>query len=121
MADKLFTVGKFKQEYNEKLNTDLPCLDIVQSQGLAKHISKRHPNQIQYLNDIQDILNNPDYIGINSKEPNSIELIKVYSDNILIAIKLDCNNNYYYIASLYNVSTSKINNRLNSGRLKNFS
>lgn len=121
MSDKLFKVGEFVQKYNDNLNTNLPCLDIMQSQGLSKHISKRHPNQVQYLNNIQDILTNPDYIGINPKEPNSIELVKAYTDNILIAIKLDKSNDYYYIASLYDVSQAKINNRINSNRLKTFS
>lgn len=120
MTDSLAKVGIFKQEYNNNLNTNLPCLDIMQSSGLIKHIQKRHPNQIQYLSNIQDILNNPDYIGMNPKQPDSIELIKVYADNILIAIKLDNSNGYYYIASLYDVTQSKINSGLNSGRIKKY-
>ena len=120
MADKLFEIGKFKSEYNQNLNTQLPCLKIMQSNGLIKHISKKHPNQIKYLKNVKDILDNPDYIGVNPKEPDSIELVKVYADNILIAIKLDYNNGYYYLASLYDISNGKVNNRLNSGRLKKY-
>ncbi len=120
MAASLTKIGIYKNEYNIKLSVSLPCLDIMQSSGLAVHVQKNHPNQIQYLNNIQDILNYPDYIGMNPNQPNSIELIKCYSDNILIAIKLDIANNYYYIASLYDVTQAKINNNLNSGRLKNY-
>lgn len=120
MSNKLSKIGKFNQKYNTNLNTNLPCLDIFQSDGLKTHVAKNHPNQLQYLNNVADILNNPDYIGMNPKEPNSIELIKKYGDNILIAIKLDKSNNYYYLASLYDISTSKINSRIKSGRLKNF-
>ena len=97
MAASLTKIGIYKNEYNIKLSVSLPCLDIMQSSGLAVHVQKNHPNQ-----------------------PNSIELIKCYSDNILIAIKLDIANNYYYIASLYDVTQAKINNNLNSGRLKNY-
>ena len=120
MDENFFEIGTFKQEYNQKLNTNLPCLKIVQSKGLEKHILKRHSNQVHYLNRVKEILENPDYIGSNSKEPDSIELIKIYEDNILIAIKLDYSNGYYYLASLYDISEGKINNRLNSGRLKKY-
>lgn len=120
MSNKLSKIGKLNQKYNTNLNANLPCLDIFQSDGLETHVAKNHPNQLQYLNNVADILNNPDYIGMNPKEPNSIELIKKYGDDILIAIKLDKGNNYYYLASLYDISTSKINSRIKSGRLKNF-
>lgn len=118
--DKNFKIGTFKPEYNNNLNTNLPCLDIMQSTGLYKHIAKSHPNCVQYLGNVSDILDHPDYIGTNPKEPNSIELVKIYADNILIAVKLDSDNGYYYLASLYNVSNGKINNRLKSGRLKKY-
>lgn len=118
MADSLTKVGVFKQEYNNNLNTNFPCLDIMQSSGLITHIQKRHPTQLQYVSNIQDILDNPDYIGMNPNQPNSIELIKAYGDNILIALKLDNSKGYYYIASLYDVTQSKINSGINSGRIK---
>lgn len=118
--DKLIKIGEFKQEYNQILNTSLPCFEIMQSTGLVKHIFKRHSHCVQYLDKVSDILENPDYIGINPKENNSVELVKVYEDNILIAIKLDCDNGYYYLASLYNISGGKMENRLNSGRLKKY-
>lgn len=118
--DKLIKIGKFKQEYNQILSASLPCYDIMQSTGLIKHIAKRHSSCVQYLDKVYDILENPDYIGISPKEHDSIELVKVYDDNILIAIKLDCDNGYYYLASLYNISGGKMENRLNSGRLKKY-
>lgn len=40
MVDTLTKVGVFKQRYNINLNTNLPCLDIVQSSGLIVHIHK---------------------------------------------------------------------------------
>ena len=116
----LTRVGKFQNDYNRKLNINLPILDIYQDSGLYHHIKNRHPNCIKYLDKITDILLSPDYIGKNPKEPNSIELIKNLGDNLQIAIKLDFNNNYYYIATLHEISNVKINKRLNNGRLKKF-
>ena len=116
----LTIVGKFQNDYNQKLNINLPILDIYQDLGLYKHVKSNHPNCIQYLNKISDILISPDYIGQNPKVPNSVELIKNFGDNLQIAIKLDFNNNYYYIATLHEISNVKINKRLNNGRLKKF-
>lgn len=116
----LTIVGKFQNDYNQKLNINLPILDIYQDLGLYKHVKSNHPNCIQYLNKISDILISPDYIGQNPKVPNSVELIKNFGDNLQIAIKLDSNNNYYYIATLHEISNVKIKKRLNNGRLKKF-
>lgn len=118
--DKLIEIGHYKEEYNTNLNIKLPILKIVQSSGLEVHIKKKHPGEEKYLSKVTEILNHPDYIGSNPREPNSIELAKVYADNVLLAIKLDTSKNYYYIASLYSITEGKLNNRLKSGRLKKF-
>lgn len=114
----LYHVGQYRDDFNKLLNTNLPLCEIYQSEGLYKHILKRHPNCVQYIKNISDIINNPDYIGKNPKEPNSLELVKCYSDNILIAIKFDIKENHMYIATLYELSSSKLARRINSGRLK---
>lgn len=67
---------------------------------------------------IPEIIIAPDYIGVNPGEPDSIELVKRYSDNIQIAIKLDAAKGYLYVASLYDIPEHKIQKRLYSGRLK---
>lgn len=118
--DKLIIVGKYAEKFNIKLGIDLPIDDIFISDGLNKHIQRRHPNCIQYIDKIPQIIKNPDYIGTNPKEPNSVELVKVFEDNIQIGIKLDTTNNYLYVATLFDINSSKIQRRLNSGRLKKY-
>lgn len=118
MDESNFKVGAYNGQYDALLGVNLPKLNIVQSNGLEKHISKRHPSCLKYLSKISEILSSPDYIGINPRESGSFELIKQYNDNILIGIKLDIKNNYYYVATLHDINQSKINNRLFSGRLK---
>ena len=113
-----FEVGIYSGQYDTLLGINLPKLNIVQSEGLEKHISKRHPSCLKYLSKISEIISHPDYIGINPKESGSFELIKKYDDNVLIGIKIDIKNNYYYVATLHDIKQSKINNRLHSGRLK---
>lgn len=116
----MHTVGKYKEEFNKQLNINLPIDNIYQSDGLTIHIKKRHPGFEKYISDIPDIINSPDYIGVNPKEADSVELIKLLDDNILVAVKLDKNDNRLFVASLYNVSNAKLQNRLNSGRIKKY-
>lgn len=116
MKDVLEKVGKYKPEFNTILHTNLPAIPIYKSSGLKKHIEKRHPDCIEYFVKIEDILTNPDYIG--TKGNGSVELVKIYDKNLLLALQLDISNKYFYVASLYDISTSKLNNRIHSGRLK---
>ena len=116
--ENLYKVGEYNGEYNRILDIDLPCAPIYVSCGLRKHIQSRHSNCLDYIDKIPEIINNPDYIGKNPTEPNSIELVKVYENNIQIGIKMDISKNYLYVATLFDIKQSKIERRLNSGRLK---
>ena len=118
--DNLFPVGIYNSLFNKILSITLPCGKIYQSGGLHKNISNRHPDCLKYLNSIPDIIDSPDYIGINPHEAKSIELVKKYDSNILVGIKLDLSKNYLYVASLYEISDAKVNRRLHGGRLKPF-
>ena len=114
----LTAVGEYKEEFNEILDICLPCDTVYQSDGLIKHIAKKHTNCLKYMDQIGDIINQPDYIGNNPKKPNSIELIKCLDDNIMVAIELDKEENYLYISSMYEWKQSKLERRIYSGRVK---
>ncbi len=116
--DNLNKVGEYTGEYNNLLNINLPCVPIYVSDGLKKHIQARHSNCMGYISKIPDIISNPDYVGKNPTEPNSIELVKTFADNIQIGIKLDTSKGYLYVATLFDIKQAKINRRLHSGRLK---
>ena len=119
MTDKILIIATYDGRYDKLLNIDLPKLKIVQSEnGLRSHVTKRHSDCLKYLKYVKDIIEFPDYVGINPNETDSFELIKVFEDNVLIGIKLDTKNNYYYIATLHDISHSKLEKRLYSGRIK---
>lgn len=119
MKDKLIVVGRYTQKFNIFTGQALPMFDIVQSvPGLEKHVIKRHPECMEYIDHIPEIIQKPDYIGKNPKEENSVELVKVYHHNIQIAVKLDERNGRFFVASLYEITEKKLKNRLYSGRLK---
>ena len=118
--EKLFEVGQYIDKFNKMTDQHLPCGTIYQSHGLKKHIQKRHPAEIYLLDYVEKIIKNPDYIGRHPKEPDSVELVKVIEKNIMVCIKLDCANEYFYVSSVFSISNAKLNNRIHAGRLKKY-
>ncbi len=117
--EKLTVVGRMTDKLNKIAGTSLPTTEIYCSEGLYEHMLKRkHLSCIKYIEHIPAIIREPDYVGSNPKEPESIELVKKFNNNVLLAIKLDKKMNYLYVASLYEIAQSKIDRRLFSNRLK---
>lgn len=119
-TDGLIKVGKYNTEFNEILNTDIEELEIYRSKGLPAHLLKRkHYDCLKYIDYIPDIIENPDYIGINPNESGkSIEIIKRYKENVLLGIKLDFDGKYLYVSTVHDIQENKIARRLHSGRIK---
>lgn len=121
MENDLFTqVGEYIEAFNHSTSQSLPCGPIWQSPGLETHIKKHHPNIAASVGLIPQIIAEPDFIGHNPKEPSSIELVKVYTKNLMVCVKLDQEKNYLYVASMYDITEGKLQNRIKSGRLKSF-
>ncbi|HEM6128294.1 TPA: hypothetical protein U2C01_000075 [Streptococcus suis] len=114
---------KISQKIKEMVGLETSATDIlIHEENLEKHMLKsRHQNMMKYIPDITDILNAPDYIGQNKNvKTESFEVIKVLADNVLVAVKLDKKNNYFFVASVYNVTDSKLNHMKRNGRIKSF-
>ena len=114
-------VGRIKSEYFRILKLD-DSIDIVKvnMENLKNHFEKRNnDNMIKYLSRISELLENPTYIGINPREKGrSIEYVIQLDENVLIGIKLDYKNEYFYIATMHEISELKLNQRIKNGRLK---
>ena len=113
-------VGVYKKRFNELTGQNLPCTEIYQSQGLKKHVKKHHPDNVSNLKDVSSVIANPDYVGKNPKEADSVELVKVIQGNLMVCVKLDSEDGYFYVASVYEISNGKLQNRIHSGRLKRY-
>ncbi|OAA90135.1 hypothetical protein [Clostridium coskatii] len=122
MDDKLIQVGRFYQKLNDIIGSNLPLQKIYRSKGLPAHLIKeKHFNCLKHIDDISNIIKNPDYVGINPNEKgDTVELIKVLDKNILVGIKLDVDENYLYVSTMYDIQESKLRRRLHSGRVKKF-
>lgn len=119
MDNQLIAVGLYKESFNSYLPYEIQFPTIYQSEGLKKHIQKRHPDCVQYIGLIPQIIASPDYIGVNPNEKNiSFELVKCISHNVQIGIKLDAKDNYLYVATLHTITNSKLRHRIQNGRLK---
>ena len=120
--DKFIEVGEFDQKINNLIGSNMPLQKIYRSKGLPAHLIKRkHFYCLKHIDDIPDIIKKPDYIGINPNESdNTIELIKVLDKNILVGIKLNINENYLYVSTMYDIQEAKLIRRLHSGRLIKF-
>jgi hypothetical protein len=119
----LLRVGKYNLKFNEILGIDMEELEIFRSKGLPSHMVKRkHYKCLKYIDYIPDIISDPDYVGVNPNEQGmSMELIKRYADNVMIGIKLDIGEKYLYVSTMHDIQESKIQRRLFSGRIKQFS
>lgn len=114
---------KINKKIIDILNLKIDIDEIILSkEGLKKHILKRkHYDVLKYLDDIKNIVNLPDYVGINPNEnKESFECIKCLDKNILVAIKLHKSKNNFYVASMYTINEHKLKARVLSGRIKKF-
>lgn len=99
---------------------NFPAARSCSQPGLAVHVQKHHPDETGNVALVPSIIAEPDYVGHNPKEPGSVELVKALDANVMVCVKLDAKNGYHYVASVYEISSGKLTNRLNSGRLKKF-
>lgn len=114
--DKILIYNKYILHYITKYQNKAA---VYKSPGLEIHIEKRHPECLPYINSLSEIINSPDYIGINPNEKtSSFELVKTIDKNIQVGIKLDIKDNYFYVATLHTITDSKLKHRIESGRLK---
>lgn len=104
----------------------IPCTgyEVYMPPGVLKHLQRRGhwDDFLQYYPDIPHIISTPDYAGQNPKEPGTIELYKIMSDHVLLAIKMNPNTGLF-LGSFYTLDNgaSKIQKRLRTGRIFPFS
>lgn len=120
-------VGQIENSLAEKLGFAFDG-SVYISPGVIKHIKKRHGKQLSkkvkenLLCVIEDIINSPDYIGIDSNrgEVGALEFVKKVDNTLLLGLEVDMEEKYIYVATLYPITKEKINARLYNGRLVEF-
>ena len=106
MKANIFVTAPYNPEFNKYLPAPLKHNFIYQSEGLKRHIEKRHPECLPYLSFLSSIIESPDYIGVNPNEKGtSFELVT---------------EDYLYVATLHTITSGKLQHGIENGRLKKF-
>ena len=114
-SNKLFEIAKYNTKFNDILGVEYDSFIIYQSKGLLTHLIKRkHFVAAKYLEFLPDIIQTPDYIGETN---GNIEFVKCYMDNIFICVKLDSKKKIYYVSTVFDIKSRKIDSYVKSGRL----
>ena len=97
-----------------------PNTPIFIGSSNIEHIKNRHPYEYdKYFNQLQEILAEPDYVGMNPNN-NSIQFVKLYkvdSEYIRIAVKLTPGK-VCFVKSLHMLSTYNAKRYIEKGTLK---
>ena len=84
------------------------------------HMETSHPEDYaKYKDQIQNILSNPNYVGLNPKD-NSIEYVKnfvVNNEYVKVAVRVSSGDKYY-ARSLYVLNKRRTENFIRKGTLK---
>lgn len=110
-----------KDSIKELLGLETELSEIEYSKhGLKRHLEKRkHYDVLKYLDNIREIIEDPDYVGINTNGNKlALEYVKCYKKNILLALKVNKTKDKFFIVSMYSINDYKLNSRKFSGRLK---
>ena len=112
------TIGQVTDEVKEIFDIVLEASDIkVNKDGLRSHMIKGHHNDvIHHIEDLELILRNPDFVGVNPREKDaSFEYVKRFDDNVLVSIKLHKSGDFFYVLTMYRLQDFKLQSRIKSG------
>ena len=101
------------------LDPDLEGKEIFLSSKRKMHMKKHKREFLDFeksFNEIHLVINEPNYVGLHP-DGQSIQFIKVTNENVLLAVKLD---KYLDVRTMYVITDNKLQNYLNSGRIKKF-
>ncbi len=114
-SEKLIEIAKFSQKLADFLRISISERSVFRSKGLLSHLLKRkHYTAAKYLDFLSDIIQQPDYAGFSGE---TIELVKCFKNNIFISISLDVSKDIYYVSTMYDINSSKLEKYCNTGRL----
>lgn len=114
-------VGKFDiSKYSDKFQTTTD--DVILTPERKQHIIDRHPEVIEYIDKLEDILNNPSKIYEQLSKEDTIWIVKEYDKNIKVTLKLNTVSNLREkgyknsIVQMQIMRESEINRNIKNGK-----
>lgn len=121
MNNKITQIGYLNRKVIEILSLSVEPAKIFIGSDNIEHIKSKHPHDYEtYFDEMPQILNSPDYVGINNKD-SSIEYIKDFRINgeyVKVAVRATHTSNIWFVRSMYTMSDRKIDNYIKKNRLK---
>lgn len=117
-------VGTISPSVVSTLELDTAHIDkpILLGESNITHIKNRHPQDYEDFGDkIDEILSNPNYIGLHPKQ-GSLEYIKEFELDgslVLCAVRVS-RNGTFFVRSLYRISQEKLDTYVKSNSTKIF-
>lgn len=120
MENDVKQIGKMSKEVVDLLSIQLEYdTPILIGKSNIEHIKRRHPYEYEkYFRDIEMILEEPDYVGINPKD-ESISFVKEYqadAEFIRVAVKVSAGKKSY-AKTLHLLSTCNAERYIEKGTL----
>ena len=114
-------IGHFSEQIIRILDLDIPVgTPIYIADSNIEHMKSSHPKTFEkYKDELQNIIENPDYIGKNTKD-DSIEFTKEYlidGEYVKVAVRISTSN-IYYARSTYELNPNRVKNFIQKGTLK---
>ncbi len=114
-------IGVISQKVISALNLNLKSnLPILIGENNYKHMLEKHPNDfVKYSQNIQKILANPDFVGINPKN-RSLEYVKEFkidNDFVKVAVRVSGKGNNF-VRTMYTIPDYRVKKFLKTGRFK---
>lgn len=106
-------IGEIKSEVIELLDLKIEKSNLIYlGDSNIQHMIDTHPYDYnRYGEYISEIVNNPDYVGLNKKD-NSIEYVKEFIENnkyVKVAVRISTNGKYY-ARSIYTLNNNRVKN-----------
>ena len=119
---QILKIGELTQEVIDLLQLNEKPRNIKIVYDRISHCNKHiadFKNKESYNKSIEllpQIIQNPDYVGYNSKN-NGIEYIKRVNELTLVAVRLKSKGDLFF-RSIYPISETKLQNGINKNRIK---
>jgi len=109
-------VGSLSQEMISRLGLHYSPGPVHIGPSNLEHIRRKHPIEyVKYLQDIPDIIENPDYIGVHPRQ-GGIEFVKVFDENVMVSVRPSVKGTLF-VRSVCIVSRERIQSYLQKGTL----
>ena len=92
-----YIVGEIDKNIYKRIADNITTKEVVLLPKQIEHIEEKHKGvYLKYKNEINNILDNPDYIFKDPKHKNTALLIRKYDNNVEVVLKLntDTKNNF---------------------------